>query len=126
MYPVQPTRARNLLSYPVSPEFLLLFFFFFLFFFSLLSSLELSDTKVYEPYIRARLGDASHLCKGAVLKLRTPPRQMAAVSLTLDEDFDRVAEQPLARAALQDALQQDLARALQVNRSRVVWGQNHV
>ena len=39
---------------------------------------------------------------------------MAAVSLTLDEDFDRVAEQPLARAALQDALQQDLARALQV------------
>ena len=29
----------------------------------LLSSLELSDTKVYEPYIRARLGTAAHLCR---------------------------------------------------------------
>mmetsp|Transcript_70607 Transcript_70607/g.161874 ORF Transcript_70607/g.161874 Transcript_70607/m.161874 type:complete len:1047 (+) Transcript_70607:76-3216(+) len=45
--------------------------------------------------------------------------QMAAVSLTLDEDFDRVAEQPHARAALQDALQQDLARALQVEPTRI-------
>ena len=35
------------------------------FFFSslLLSSLELSDTKVYEPYIRARLGTAAHFCE---------------------------------------------------------------
>jgi len=28
----------------------------------LLSSLELSDTQVYEPYIRALLGTASHFC----------------------------------------------------------------
>ena len=28
----------------------------------LLSSLELRDTKVYEPYIRALLGTASHFC----------------------------------------------------------------
>jgi len=32
----------------------------------LLSSLELSDTKVYEPSIRARLGTASHFCKVVV------------------------------------------------------------
>ena len=37
----------------------------------LLSNLELSDTKVYEPYIRARLGTAAHFCKVVVLKLRT-------------------------------------------------------
>ena len=30
---------------------------------SLLSSLELSDTQVYEPYIRARLGTAAHFCE---------------------------------------------------------------
>jgi hypothetical protein len=34
---------------------------------SLLSSLVLSDTKVYEPYIRALLGTASHLCEAVVL-----------------------------------------------------------
>jgi len=39
----------------------------------LLSSLELSDTKVYEPQIRALLGTASHLCEVVVLKLRTVP-----------------------------------------------------
>ena len=37
----------------------------------LLSSLELSDTKVYEPYIRALLGTAAHICKVVDLKLRT-------------------------------------------------------
>ena len=37
------------------------------------SSLELSDTKVYEPYIRARLGTAAHFCEVVVLKLRTVP-----------------------------------------------------
>jgi len=37
----------------------------------LLPSLELSDTKVYEPSIRARLGTASHFCLVVVLKLRT-------------------------------------------------------
>jgi len=38
-----------------------------------LSSLELSDAKVYEPQIRARLGTASHFCELVVLKLRTVP-----------------------------------------------------
>ena len=37
----------------------------------LLSSLELSDTQVYAPQIRALLGTASHFCKAAVLKLRS-------------------------------------------------------
>jgi hypothetical protein len=36
---------------------------------SSLSSLELSDTAVYEPSIRARLGTTSHFCK-VVLILR--------------------------------------------------------
>ena len=35
----------------------------------LLSSLELSDTQVCEPSIRARLGTAAHFCEVAVLKL---------------------------------------------------------
>ena len=39
---------------------------------SLLSSLELSDTKIYEPSIRALLETAAHLCEVAVLELRTP------------------------------------------------------
>ena len=36
----------------------------------LLSSSELSDTQVYEPYIRAIIGTASHFCKVVVLNLR--------------------------------------------------------
>jgi len=32
----------------------------------LLSSLELSDTKVYEPYIRARLRTTAHFCEVVV------------------------------------------------------------
>jgi len=35
----------------------------------LLSSLELSDTTVYEPQLRARLGTTAHFCEVAVLKL---------------------------------------------------------
>ena len=34
-------------------------------------SLKLSDTRVYEPQIRARLGTTTHLCEVVVLKLRT-------------------------------------------------------
>jgi len=34
----------------------------------LVSSLELSDTKVYEPQIRARLGTTAHFCKVGALK----------------------------------------------------------
>ena len=39
----------------------------------LFSSLELSDTQVYEPQIRALLRTASHFCEVVVLKLRTVP-----------------------------------------------------
>ena len=35
----------------------------------LLSNLELSDTKVYAPEIRPRLGTAAHFCEVVVLKL---------------------------------------------------------
>ena len=42
-----------------------------LFFFCFsISSLELSDTKVYESYIRALLGTASHFCEAVVLRTR--------------------------------------------------------
>jgi len=37
----------------------------------ILSSLELSDTKVYEPYVRALLRTASHSCEVVVLESRT-------------------------------------------------------
>ena len=37
------------------------------------SILELSDTKVYEPQMRALLGTASPFCEVVVLKLRTEP-----------------------------------------------------
>ena len=40
---------------------------------SSLSSLELSDTKVYETEIRALLATASHFCEVFVLKSRTVP-----------------------------------------------------
>jgi hypothetical protein len=45
--------------------------------FLLLSSLELSDTTIHEPYIRALLGTAPHVCQVVVLKLRpsTPDPQ---------------------------------------------------
>jgi hypothetical protein len=36
-----------------------------------LSSLELIDTKVYEPEVRALLGTAAHFCEVVVLKSRT-------------------------------------------------------
>ena len=39
----------------------------------LLSSLELSDTTIYEPSIRALLRTAAHFCQGVVLKLSTVP-----------------------------------------------------
>jgi len=51
---------------PFSPEIL-----FFFFFFTLVTgprrslSLRLSDTRVYEPQIRARLGTTAHFCKVA-------------------------------------------------------------
>ena len=43
----------------------------------LLSSLELSDTQVYEPSIRALLEIVAHLCDAVVLKLKVPvPRPL--------------------------------------------------
>ena len=42
-------------------------------FFLLLSSLELSDSKVYEPFIRALLGTASQFCE-VVEPFNPPPR----------------------------------------------------
>jgi len=56
---LEPLSARK----PLNP------FKLFLFSSLLLSSLEMSDTKVYEPQIRARLGTAAHFCKVFVLKL---------------------------------------------------------
>ena len=46
---------------------------------TLLSSLELSDTKVYEPQIRARLGNAARFCKGVVLQPGTLYLQLSKV-----------------------------------------------
>jgi len=51
----------------------------------LLSSPELSDTKVYEPYIRALLGTASHFCEVVVLELITNPNPE---TLTQAKDLD--------------------------------------
>ena len=43
---------------------------------SLLPSLELIDTKVYDPRIRALIGIASHCCEVVVLKLQCVPRDV--------------------------------------------------
>ena len=43
------------------------------FFFFITLGLELSDTKVYEPYIRALLGTASRSCGAVVLESGTVP-----------------------------------------------------
>ena len=42
-------------------------------FFFITLGLELSDTKVYEPEIRALLGTASHSCEAVVLESRIVP-----------------------------------------------------
>jgi hypothetical protein len=47
----------------------------------LLSSLEVSDTQVYAPEIRALLGTASHFCETFVLKLRTVGGEQVRVTL---------------------------------------------
>jgi len=50
------------------------------FFFSslLLSSLELSDTKVYKPEIRARLGTAAHFCEVVIHPIMAPTTRLSA------------------------------------------------
>ena len=45
----------------------------------LLARLELSDTKVYVPQIRARLGTAALFCEVVVLKMRNPEQAEAGV-----------------------------------------------
>ena len=47
----------------------------------LLSSLEMSDTDVYEPSIRARLGTAAHFCQVLVLKLPILARSQTSLLL---------------------------------------------
>ena len=42
-------------------------------------SLELSDAKLYEPYIRALLGTASHYCEAVVLKSIRSSQESAGV-----------------------------------------------
>ena len=51
----------------------------------LLSSLESSDTRVYEPSIRALLGTTSQLCEAVVLKLR---RTESEAELDADSKVD--------------------------------------
>jgi len=46
-------------------------------------SLQLSDTRVYEPQIRARLGTTAHLCKVVVLK---QVDDLAAVTKAVSKD----------------------------------------
>ena len=58
-----------------------------LFFFRI--SLKLSDAKVYEPSIRARLGTAAHLCEVVVLTLRTRPQ--VSLHLKLASALDKMA-----------------------------------
>ena len=53
---------------------------FFFFFFTIVTGprrflrLKLSDIRVYEPQIRARLGTPAHFCKVVVIKLSPPQR----------------------------------------------------
>ena len=47
----------------------------------LLSSLELYDTTIYEPEIRALLGTAPHFCSAVGFELRTAPQVAAAQSI---------------------------------------------
>ena len=53
----------------------------------LLSSLELSDTRVYEPYTRALLGTASRLCEVGVLESRTAGYDVASYHTVEFEGF---------------------------------------
>jgi len=58
---------------------------FFFFFFTLVTGprrslrLKLSDTRVYEPQTRARLGTTAHFCEVVVLKLSAVPARRRRV-----------------------------------------------
>jgi len=64
----------------------------------LLSSLELSDAKVYEPQIRALLGTASHFCEVVVLKLRTVPTPMPSPPRPMPQPPRQTGHRPLLLA----------------------------
>jgi len=63
----------------------------------LLSSLELSDTKVYEPQIRARLRTAAHFCEVVVSQHKTRRSGAARVHV---EGVDRPGEVPRGEKTL--------------------------
>ena len=61
-------------------------------------SLKMGDTKVYEPYIRALLGSASHLCVEVALNSRTIPNCASIPSRILRrEEYLDTAEGGVAR-----------------------------
>jgi len=62
----------------------------------------LSDTTIYEPYIRALLGTASHFCEAVVVKLRTVPLG-TALRLRIIRVIRRGAHAMYERAALLNA-----------------------
>ena len=81
---------------------------------SLFSSLELSDTKVYKPQIRALLGTAAHLCKEVVLKLRAGGGAVPAETRSEPSSEKQSARISAATRALQHTLfQQRLQYSLQ-------------
>ena len=53
---------------------------YFLLLFIITLGLELSDTNVYEPQIRALPGTVSHYCQAVVLKSRTVPSGTALLT----------------------------------------------
>jgi len=79
----------------------------------LLSSLELSDAKVYEPCIRALLGTASEFCEVVVLKLRTTyqGRRGAVQDKTVKEKAS-TSRAPIRGVAAAGAPELSLSRSL--------------
>ena len=77
-------RCNRALASPTAPKQVRSFFFF------ITLGLELSDTKVYKPEIRALLGTASHYCEAVVLKSRTVPNQVRLVRGSSGSNADRI------------------------------------
>ena len=74
-------------------------FFFYMFLLSF-SCLELSNTKVYEPSIRAFLETAAHFCEVVVLKLRIvldPARSLRAAPAGVPRSRNRDPLGPYSR-----------------------------
>ena len=64
----------------------------------LLLSLELSDTTIYEPQIRALLGTASHFCEAVVVSPQAIPRKIWQVCW--ETPTPRVVQVPLPPLSL--------------------------